>query len=548
MALKEAESRWPDVAYRADAPAEYARALDAVLDVLAEHSPTVEWSAEPDRAPVAVRHEPAARYTIFLDGTGLATLYGSEERLGRLIAEAVLEQTGHQARVGIADGRFAALRAAVGSGPCGPPYHGAPSSPRQWAVGSASNVQLVPVGGDAAFLAPLPITRLPLPTMARERVARLGVRTLGEFSRLPLNSVRHRLGPDGVVARGLTAGLDEGALRSRPTPLLLRDAIDLEWVETGLDRLLFLFKRLADRLSERLAYHGLGCGRLRVSWLLDKAGLTTGDDLAETPLPASNARVGEPGVQGNAVISTVRLAEPAGSGAGLLEHLRWHVEGLRPETFRDPVTGQSRGVRGIVVEAEELAPLGGHQLTMLTGDNSRTSPPERQLAAARALARLQARWGEDAVQQADLIASPWLERTVRWKTAGVVFGVSQADGQKPRRKSSSQRRVKPAIEVKAASLAVGATPLSMWLRAQPQEVEVERAARLPNGRKRHGAIILGRRKRQVKWAAGPWRLVGRQADEPVKRDAYHVVLTDGSTGWIVHDRPGDRWHLLGAFD
>src|SRR5205823_3939792 len=127
-----------------------------------------------------------------------------------------------------------------------------------------------------------PVDLLPLPLEARLQVARLGVRTLGEFSRLPLNSVRLRLGPDGVTARSLAAGLDEGPLRPRPTPLLLRDTIELEWTETSLDRLHFLFKRLADRLSVRLAYHGLGCGRLRVTWLLDAAGLTTDDDVIGT--------------------------------------------------------------------------------------------------------------------------------------------------------------------------------------------------------------------------------------------------------------------------
>ena len=69
----------------------------------------------------------------------------------------------------------------------------------------------------------------------------------------------------------LAAGHDEGPLKARETPLQLHDTLDLEWVETSLDRLLFLLKRLADRLSVRLGHHGLGCGRLRIVWLLDEA-------------------------------------------------------------------------------------------------------------------------------------------------------------------------------------------------------------------------------------------------------------------------------------
>jgi hypothetical protein len=500
MALKEAESRWPDVAYRADAPAEYARALEAVLDLLAEHSPIVEWSAEPDRATVTVRHDPMVRYAIFLDGTGLAALYGSEERLGHLILRAVQEQVGHCAAVGIADGRYAALHSAL------------LASRTRTTDQSPEAPHVVPAGGDAAFLAPLPVNLLPLPPEARVHVARLGVRTLREFSRLPVNSVRLRLGPDGVLARGLAAGRDEGLLRARSTPLLLRDTIEFEWLEMGLDRLLFLFKRLADRLSTRLAYHGLGCGRLRVTWLLDAAGLTTGDDVIDTaadgPAPIPAERSGSGGIT-----ATIRLAEPAGSGEALREHLRWHAEGLRPETFRDPTTGQCRGVRGIVVEAEELAPLGGHQLTLLPGERGWTSQPERQLAAQRALARLQARWGEGAVQRDEPLT--------------LLQRLDQQHG---------------------APIVVDTPPSSIWLHHQPREVEIHRAIRLPNGRRRRGAIIQGNRKRRVINAAAPRRRVEHWGAAPVKQDTYHVVLADGSAYRLVYDQTGDRWYVLGTFD
>jgi len=540
--LKEAESRWPDVAYRSDAPAEYAVALTPVLDLLAELSPTVEWAAEPAEAAAAVRHEPTARYAVFLDGTGLATLYGSEERLARLLVRAAGDRAGHQARVGIADGRYAALRASVRG-------------------------TIVPPGGDAAFLAPLPATLLPLPPEARERVARLGAQTLADFGRLPANALRHRFGPDGVVARALAAGQDEGPLRPRPIPLQLHDTIDLEWVETSLDRLLFLLKRLTDRLSARLGHHGLGCGRLRVRWVLDDSGLTTGDDPVESPSPnPSPARGGGAGEgDSGAIVSVVRLAEPAGSGSGLLEHLRWHVEGLRPETFRDPETGQMRGVRGIVVEAEELAPLGGRQLALLPGEDGRPPGSERLLAAERVLARLQARWGEAAVRQAELVASRRPERAFRWREGGWAFRLPGTEQERSGGASRLARTPRPAVRrSQPTSRAPHPSPLTpipsplsprhppLWLLQQPEVVEVERGGRLPNGRRRSGTVTRpGQRARRIVRAAGPWRLVERWAAEPVARDAYHVVLADGAACWLVHDRldeQEERWCLFGAFD
>ena len=88
----------------------------------------------------------------------------------------------------------------------------------------------------------------------------------------------------------------------------------------------------------------------------------------------------------------------------------------------------------------------------------------------------------------------------------------------------------------------------LWLLGQPEEVEVERGGRLPNGRQRHGTIAQGGRVRRIVRAAGPWRLVEQWAAEPVARDAYHVVLADGTACWLVHDRLDDRWRLYGTFD
>src|SRR6266540_1169696 len=105
--------------------------------------------------------------------------------------------------------------------------------------------------------------------MARERAARLGLRTLGDFARLPPNALRHSFGPEGVRARALGAGHDDEPLRPRPTPLVVRDELEFEWIEESLDRLTFALKRLADRLSARLLRHGLGCGRLGVTWRLE---------------------------------------------------------------------------------------------------------------------------------------------------------------------------------------------------------------------------------------------------------------------------------------
>ena len=87
-----------------------------------------------------------------------------------------------------------------------------------------------------------------------------------------------------------------------------------------------------------------------------------------------------------------------------------------------------------------------------------------------------------------------------------------------------------------------------WLAGSPEDVQVDRGGRLPNGRRRPGTITQGERVRRIEKAAGPWRLVERWAAEPVARDTYHIVLADGTACWLVHNRDTDRWQLLGTFD
>jgi hypothetical protein len=229
-------------------------------------------------------------------------------------------------------------------------------------------------------------------------------------------------------------------------------------------------------------------------------------------------------------------------------------------------------VRGIVVEAEELGPLGGRQLNLLPGEDGRAPSPERLLAAERALARIQARWGEGAVRQAELVASRRPERAFHWRVGKLTLqDASTANGKsasgslsravrtpRPSVRAPVRKRSEPASPKRPlGTRPVAARPVatmdarSLWLRGPMEEVQVDRGCRLPNGRRRSGTVTQGDRVRRVIQAAGPWRLVERWAPEPISRDAYHVVLSDGTACWLIHDRldgPEGRWRILATFD
>jgi protein ImuB len=65
------------------------------------------------------------------------------------------------------------------------------------------------------FLAPLPLTLLPVDPERREELEELGVRRLGQLAGLPGAAVAERLGPDGRRAWSLARGEKRGKVRAR---------------------------------------------------------------------------------------------------------------------------------------------------------------------------------------------------------------------------------------------------------------------------------------------------------------------------------------------
>ncbi len=124
-----------------------------------------------------------------LPARGPARYFGGEQALVDLVADAAAAIT--DVEVGIADGLFAAVLAARAA-------------------------LVVPAGTTPAFLAPLPVATLGDPDLA-ELLARLGIRTLGNFAALPERHVLGRFGADGVAGHRLARG-DTGELAGLRQP------------------------------------------------------------------------------------------------------------------------------------------------------------------------------------------------------------------------------------------------------------------------------------------------------------------------------------------
>jgi protein ImuB len=140
--------------------------------------------------------EPAEPGLVYFESKGVERLYGGlEPALKRALAAV---GTVWDARVGAAERRFAALAAAN--------------------VARPGQALIVSDDRARSFLAPLPLTLLPLERSRYEELEELGVRTIGQLAGLPGSAVAERLGPDGRRAWSLAGGRDTGGERERVTP------------------------------------------------------------------------------------------------------------------------------------------------------------------------------------------------------------------------------------------------------------------------------------------------------------------------------------------
>ena len=76
------------------------------------------------------------------------------------------------------------------------------------------------------FLAPLPLSLLPLERQRYEELEALGVRKLGQLAGLPGGAVAERLGPDGRRAWGLARGGAAARVRGRRPPSELAESLE----------------------------------------------------------------------------------------------------------------------------------------------------------------------------------------------------------------------------------------------------------------------------------------------------------------------------------
>ena len=175
MSLREAVRRCPDGVFLPVDGRRYQLASRDVMDVLRSFTPAVE--------PISIDEA-------FLDVTGSRALFGDGPAIAAAIKTAVRERVGLTVSVGVASNKLVAKVASDLRKPDG--------------------LVVVAPGGEAAFLAPLPISRLwGVGEKTGAALGEYGVRTIGDLAALPPDLVVRRFGKHGGSLIDRARGLDD---------------------------------------------------------------------------------------------------------------------------------------------------------------------------------------------------------------------------------------------------------------------------------------------------------------------------------------------------
>jgi protein ImuB len=357
----------------------------------------------------------------------------------------------------------------------------------------------------ADALAELPLAALELEPELEAPFRSLGIRSVGDLAQLLPEALAHRFGQAGVAAARLARGEDDSQLRPYVAEKLPEESLDLSGTEPGaiesVEPLLFAVKRLADRLSARMAGRGLGATRLEMALKLDS---TYRDVGGRAPALQNDVRLG------------VSFARPSASAATWLLPLKEQVTAL---TLPGPVIG----IRLAVTEAAKLL----HE-QLAIGDR-----PEVLTALEDVLARLAARLGDGAFFSAEPADRYRPEAAYRPKPF-----LKQAAGRE--KKSGGRKKQGPKLE--QASACEPGPPRPARLLATPLALVAEgEGGRLT-------AIRFNGRAFSVQDFAGPERLRGEWWAEPFDRDYFRMRLDDLGDCWIYRNGQDGRLYLHGFFD
>ena len=360
---------------------------------------------------------------------------------------------------------------------------------------------LVAPGAGRMFLAPLPLSYLPIPEEVRETLRALGFRRIGELAMRERSELETRFGPAGLLAHRWARGEDDRAFRPFEVDDLPEVSLELEGSAVTLEPLLFVLRHLLHRVCTDLLNVGRCASRLSLELHLD---------VPRGPV--------------------VRRASVLPARPTRREDLLYDLCRASLERAVEKNGHLSAPVCEIALRVEETAAPGARQGDLFAGDW------RDAMAAAAALSRLRARLGEEAVAWPRPRAIHKPESRSRWRPAASV-------------ETPEEQRVRSAPSPGTAGLVSGEGAFESALHLLPEPVEVDvrtedgLLTEIHEAGEVHPLIVT----------EGPERISGDWWKEPYQREYYRACTGDGELLWLFREREvrgrGEvRWWLQGVYD
>ncbi|WP_168210608.1 Y-family DNA polymerase [Persicimonas caeni] len=391
----------------------------------------------------------------WLGARGLDRLFRSFERWAKTVAEELLDKEGFYTTVVVGFSRFGT-----------------------WAIARAKRGGMLVL--DEADEQDRLVRRVPLEALHvdpnfRDQLRKLGIGRVGELLELPPEGVRRRFGKEALLLYRRARGDLEMPLTPYKPEDDPEEHLSLGAPETVSTKLVFWIKRYLHPLLSELERRQDKLTRLEVVFIYERAGHDKFD---------------------------VRPAEPTTDEGQILDLLRLRLDALE--------------LRGGVVEIDLCAHTAQAQTEQL---EVFVAKKKRDLGAAnRALARLRAELGDEAVVRARLADGHLPEASYRWEP------IDRLDEAQP-----------DDIELR---------PLVRRIRRRPE----------PLSHSRLGLDLDRQRDRQRDRQddsielAGPFVVSGGWWAGGVHRDYHFAQTPDGEIVWVYWDEKRQRWYRHGGFE
>ena len=189
--------------------------------------------------------EPISLDEAFMDVPASRAAFGDGETIARALKQLVLDEAGLVVSVGVATNKLCAKVASD--------------------LRKPDALVVVPPGQEAAFLAPLPVSRLwGVGPQSRQALADYGVTTIGQLAAMSEGTLRRRFGTHGIELRLRAQGVDPARVVPSQSPKSVGHELTFDHDVTDPARLEATLLDLAESVASRLRHHHLAAGAVQL--------------------------------------------------------------------------------------------------------------------------------------------------------------------------------------------------------------------------------------------------------------------------------------------